>query len=119
MNGTRFAPIEAAGVIAAGTAGIGIVFSILFLAVGMGWAAVGAGAFTGFLCTLLVMMLPFTGIASTVVSATALAAYAGMAGLFGASHPGWVSMSVALSGILVLPVISWISVAVEGHFRRA
>lgn len=118
MNRISFAPIEAAAVVAAGTAGIGIVFSILFLAAGMGWAAMGAGAFSGFLCTLLVTMLPFTGIASIVVSSTALAAYVGIAALFGVSHPGWVSLSVALSGILILPAISWISAAFDGRSRR-
>lgn len=118
MNRIRFAPIEAAAVIAVGTTGIGIVFSIMFLVAGLGWAAVGAGAFMGLLCTLLVIRLPFTGIASTVVSAATLAAYVGLAGLFGASHSGWFSMSVALAGILILPVISGISVVVFGRSRR-
>ncbi len=112
--------IDGSGFLVVVSAGIGIVFMMLFLVTGMVWtSALGTGAFTGFLCTMLVMMLPFTGIASTVLSAAALAAYVAVTGMLGLNHPGWIAPCVALSGIVILPLFAWASVVFEERFGRA
>ena len=93
-----------------------VVFVLLFAVVGPSWqAALGAGIFVGFVSLLAVMCLPFTGVASTVCSATTLTFYAVAGSIAGFHAPFWVALATAFAGFALLPAIAAIAVSLESR----